>query len=137
MNGFLTTLHPSAQSMLVQNRLNVFDDGLNMTAITLAHIIQPLTNGGNGITLQNLQCAIIHFIGNVSQSHVLCQSGVHIHRLRRNAPTAIRRQKMQCAHVVQSVRQLHQQNPYVIGYRQQKTAKIFRIPLPLRRNVHP
>ena len=70
-----------------------------------------------------LERQVEQFEVELAQSQPIGDRRVDIERLGRNAPALDRVDRVQCAHVVQAVGQLDQDDPDIAGHRQQHLAK--------------
>ena len=110
--------------------LDLQGNSIDLPAILIAQLLQPGFDGGVTFRLQLAEGQRLHFAHIFVHPHALGQRGVDIHRLARDALALFGRlDEMQRAHVVQPVRQLHQQHADILGHGEQELAQVFRRPL--------
>ena len=110
-----------------QRVVHVERDGIDLPAILAADLVQPLGDGPEGFGFQLFESEHLHLAHIFVQPDPLCQRGIDVHCLARDALALFRvLDEMQRAHVVQPVAQLHQQHADILAHGQQELAQVFR-----------
>ena len=120
------TMHltPASVSTLLQFR----DDLVGEVGALLAQEAQALHDRGVGLRIDLREGEVLELVLDLVHAHALGERGIDLQRLERDAAALLRvLDVVDGLHVVQTVRQLHQQHADVVGHRQHQLAEILRV----------
>ena len=86
-----------------------------------------------GLRFEVTERQFLELVLDLAHAEPVGDGGVDIARLLRNLDPALLRQVVECAHVVQAVGQLHQDDADVVDHREQHLAEVLRLALLARR----
>ena len=102
------------------------DDLVDDVPALAAQIVEPLDDRRAGVRLQLAERDILQLGLQLAHADPIGERGVDFQRFSGDAPPLLRlRHEMQRAHIVQPVRELHEQDADVFGHREHELAQIF------------
>ena len=113
------------QPMVGQMQLQPEADAADEVAAGFVQLLQAASDRGVGVRLQLAEGQGLHLVHDLVHADPLCERGIDIHRLLRDAPALfLAGHVMQRAHVVQAVGELDQQHADIVAQCQQELAQI-------------
>ena len=120
----LAAFHIGLDVILFKQLAEVFLDPVQKTRIPVGKVRKPFGDGFPGIGVDLAESQFLQFLAHVLHAHAPCQRRINIHRLFGDAHALGFGHVVDGAHVVQSVGQLDQQHPHILGHRQQELAQV-------------
>ena len=86
--------------------------------------LQSLVDHPVGVRIELAECQILELLAHLVHAHAAGERRVDVERLLGDAAARLARHVVERAHVVQTVGELDQQHPHVVGDRQQQLAQV-------------
>ena len=114
---------PRSESFLVKLLLDL----CHQTDILRFERVETFADDRIGFGIELAERQVLELLAHFMHAHAPGERGIDIERLLGAAPARLGRHVGERAHVVQPVRELDQQDPHVVGDRQQQLAEVFRL----------
>ena len=121
---FRPTLDVGVDAGRLQARLELGDRALDVGLAALAPRVEQLGELAEALGLEDLEREVLELPLHLPDAEALRERRVDLHRLAGDALLLVRRQAVQRAHVVQPVGELDEDDPDVLGHRQQHLADV-------------
>ncbi|MNT04666.1 hypothetical protein D3C72_1392550 [compost metagenome] len=120
----LAPLHPRRNAGFAQHRLDFARHALDGAAVLQLQRLQTALDGDAGRGVQMLERQLLQLGGDGVDADGAAQRGIDFQRLAADALALLRLDVLQGPHVVQTVGQLDQQDPHVLGNGQDEFAQV-------------
>ncbi len=121
---FRSTLDVGLDAGGLEVRLELGDRALDVRLAALAARVEQLGELAEALGLEDLEREVLELPLHLPDAEALRQRRVDLHGLAGDALLLVRRQPVQRAHVVQAVGELDEDDPDVLGHRQQHLADV-------------